>query len=144
MTQLGDFLVDISQTFPIRQGLNADKVIENARTYLVGKLYNKDIDYQKAKTLIFDDYDKKNGFPEPKVFYHYLSQCIIKHYDDCVDEGSLIAITLPNGRIYDFTVCGFGKPIDLIKDEINKKFGNCTVRKYPKGTVRIGNDFILP
>ena len=144
MNQLGEFLIDISQTFPIRQGLNADKVIENARTYLVGKLYNKEIDYQKAKTLMFDEYEKKNGFPEPKILYHYLIQCEIKHYDECVNEGSLIAITLPNGVIYDFTVCGIGKPLGVIKDEISKKYGSCTVKMYPKGTVRIGNKFVLP
>ena len=141
--KIAAFLFDIAQTYPIRSGLNAEQVIEDTRTYLVGKCYNKKFDFDKAKSLLFDDY-KQKSFPLPKEILAYLMQSEIKNYHECENEGSLIAITLPNGITYDFTVCGFGRPLENIKQEIQNKYGDCEIKTYPKGTVRIGNKFILP
>lgn len=141
--KIGDFLMDISQTYPVVRGVNAEKVIEDARTYLVGKLYNKEIDFQKAKTMMFDTYDKRT-FPEPKVLYNILYQCEVKNYDVSANEGSLVVITLPDGRKYNFTVSGIGRPLSTIKDEILKKYGGCEVKTYPKSTVMIGNKIFEP
>ena len=142
--KIGDFLMDISQTYPIRQGISAERVLEDARTYLIGKLYNKEIDFQKAKTLMFDTYEKKKGFPEPRVLYNYLAQCEIKHYDISKDEGSLVLITLPTGIQYNFTVSGIGGSLGTIKQEIVDKYGDCKIEMFPKGTVIIGNQIIEP
>lgn len=141
--KIAEFLFDIAQTYPIRSGLNAEQVFEDARTYLIGKCYNKDFDFNKAKSLLFDDY-KQKSFPLPKEILTYLMQAEIKNYHECENEGSLIAITLPNGITYDFTVSGIGRPLGVIKNEIHEKYGQCEIKTYPKGTVRIGNSFILP
>lgn len=140
--KVSEFLFDIAQTYPVRGG-NPDVVLEDTRTYLVGYLYNKDIDFVQAKKLIFDNYDSKT-FPTPKVILSYLNQCEIKKYEHCEDEGGLVVITLPNGITYDFTVSGIGRPLDDITNEIHEKYGKCDIKTYPKGTVRIGNTFVLP
>lgn len=142
--KIGDFLMDIAQTYPIRQGVNAERVIENARVYLIEKLYNKEIDFQKAKTLMFDNYEKKNGFPEPRVLYNYLIQCEVRHYDPSKNEGSLVVITLPNGYPYVFTIHGNSRPYNEIVDEIKFKYGSCKVETYPPGTVMIGKTIVAP
>lgn len=143
MEEISEFLFDISQIYPISRGLNAEKVLEDTRTYLVGKIYNKTIDYKKAKTLMFDNKELK-VFPKPSVIYDYLAQCEIKNYANCEDEGALVVITMPNGVMYDFTVTGFGKPLSQIKSEIVEKYGNVQVKTYPKGSVLIGKQVILP
>ena len=143
MDNIGQFLADISQTYPVTRGVDEEKAIENARVYLVGKLYKKEIDFEKAKTLLFDNYDKRI-FPEPKVLYGYLSQCEVKNYHTTADDGSLVVMTLPNGRIYSFELTSFGHTIEEIKGALIKKYGNVQVRTYPKGSVLIGRDVVTP
>lgn len=141
--KISEFLFDISQTYPVSRGVNAEKVLEDARTYLIGKLYKKEIDFEKAKTLIFDNYDKRT-FPEPKVLYGYLNQCEIKNYATTEDEDCLVVVTLPTGVIYPFEVAPFGRSIGEIKSEIVSKYGNVQVRTYPKGSVLLGREVITP
>lgn len=141
--KIGDFLIDIAQTYPIRSGLNAEQVIEDARTYLIGKCFKKELDFNKAKNLLFDEYKLKT-FPLPKEILGFMLRAEIKNYHECENEGALIVITLPNGLKYDFTVSGIGRHIETIKEEILKKYSDCDIKTYPKGTVRIGNKFILP
>ena len=137
--KIGDFLMDISQTYPIKTGINAERVLEDARTYLIGKLYKKEIDFIKAKNLLFDNYDKRT-FPDPKTLYSYLAQCEIKNYHECESEGSLIVLTLPNGVKYQFTVTACGRSLGAIKDEIKEKYGAFPkIETYPAGTVIIGD-----
>lgn len=136
---ISEFLYDISQTYPVSRGVNAEKVLEDARTYLVGKLYKKVIDFDRAKTLIFDNYDKKT-FPEPKVLLGYLNQCELKNYTTTGDDGSLVVMTLPNGVMYSFEIAPFGKSPEDLKKEITYKYGNVQVRTYPKGSVLIGKE----
>ena len=143
MDNIGQFLADISQTYPVTRGVDEEKVIENARVYLVGKFYNKEIDFQKAKNLIFDNYDKRT-FPEPKVLYGYLSQCEVKNYHSTADDGNLVVITLPNNMMYAFEITSFGHTIDEIKSSIIKKYGNVQVKIYPKGSVLIGRKVFTP
>lgn len=69
---------------------------------------------------------------------------IYKRYEECEGEGSLVVITLPDGRKYNFTVSGIGRPLSTIKDEILKKYGGCEVKTYPKSTVMIGNKIFEP
>jgi len=142
MNNIGEFLIDLSQTYPVTRGVNAEKVIEDARTYLVGKLYKKEIDFQKAKTLIFDNYDK-HIFPEPKLLYHYLAQCEVKNYSESEGEGNLVVMTLPSGRKYTFTICGIGNSIYSIKESVKEKYGEyLKVEIYPAGAVMVGNEII--
>ena len=145
--QIWEFVRELAEFFPLtgteeHQNKIFDSYVENLEGICIK---NKcDYDWKKVLRAIQCTYTYSK-FPPLADIIKCLPECrMYKPYVESVDEGSLIAITLPNGRIYDFTVCGFGKPIGVIKDEINKKFGNCTVKKYPKGTVRIGNDFILP
>lgn len=140
--KISEFLFELSQTYPIRGG-NPDVVLEDTRTYIVGYLYNKDIDFVQAKKLIFDNYDSKT-FPTPKVILSYLNQCEIKKYEHCEDEGGLVVITLPNGAIYSFEITGFGKPIEDIKQQAIAKYGNVQIKTYPKGSVLIGKQVVLP
>lgn len=140
--KISEFLFDIAQTYPVRGG-NPDVVLEDTRTYLVGYLYNKDIDFVQAKKLIFDNYDQKT-FPTPKTLLGYLNQCEIKKYEHCADEGGLVVMTLPNGAIYSFEITGFGKPFEDIKKQAVAKYGNVQIKQYPKGSVLIGKKVILP
>lgn len=141
--KMGDFLMDISQTYPVLKGVNAEKVIEDTRTYLIGKFYNKEIDFDKAKTLLFDEYEKRI-FPEPKTLYHYLSQCVINHYFVPEDNGCLVVMKLPQGRIYSFEVTSFGIPLEEIKKDAARRFGNAQISIYPKGSVLIDEEVITP
>lgn len=141
--KMSEFLFDISQTYPIRGGLNAEKVLEDTRTYLVGKCYKKEFDFDKAKSLIFDEYKQKT-FPLPKEILGYLLQAEVKSYKECADEGDLIVITLPNGVIYDFTVCASGRNINTITDELKFKYGTFEIKQYPKGSVLMGREVVLP
>ena len=137
--KLGEFLFDISQTYPVSRGVNAEKVLEDARTYLIGKLFRKEIDYEKAKTLFFDNYDKRT-FPEPKVLYEYLNQCEIRNYQTSSRDGELVVFRLPEGKVYSFTVSGIGKPLGFYKSDIERRFGKCKMETYPKGSVLIGTE----
>lgn len=69
---------------------------------------------------------------------------IYKTYTPCKDDGSLLVVTLPDGRFYDFTICSIGKSLDSIKNEIIEKYGDCNIELYPVGTVRIGKKIFLP
>lgn len=62
-----------------------------------------------------------------------------KKVQKCVDEGSLLVVTLPSGYTYEFTVSGIGRSIEDIKADIKRKFGQCEYKFYPKGTVIIGS-----
>lgn len=139
--KLGEFLYELSQTYPMRGG-NPDVVLEDTRTYLVGYLYNKDIDFVQAKKLIFDNYESKT-FPTPKVILGYLNQCEIKKYEHCADEGGLVVMTLPNGAMYSFIISGFGRSIESIKKKVIDKYGNVDIQIYPKGSILIGKTVVL-
>ena len=141
--RMGEFLVDIAQIFPIPRGRNAERVIEETRTYLIGYCYNKNIDFERTKKTIFDNYTGQY-FPTPNLLLGYLLQNEIKSYDSCVNDGSLLLITLPNGQQYEFVVSSFDKPLSKIKEDIERKHGNCTIEAYPKGTVIIGGKIFTP
>ena len=87
--------------------------------------------YQKFPPLA----DIIKCLPEGKIF---------KPYRECADEGTLIVITLPTGVIYSFAVSGIGRSFNVIKEEITEKYGDCDIKQYPKGSVLIGKQVILP
>lgn len=141
--KIGRFLLDIAQTYPIRSSLNAEQVIEDARTYLIGKCFKKEFDFDKAKNLLFDEYKLKT-FPLPKEILGFMLRAEIKNYHECENEGAFVVITLPNGISYDITISAIGRSLDTIKDEIKNTYGACDVKTYPKGTVRIGKKIFTP
>lgn len=69
---------------------------------------------------------------------------VIKSYVPSKDEGNLIVLTLSGGKKYYFTSSAIGRSLDKVKEEITLKYGDCQVEKYPKGTVVIGNNIVLP
>ena len=84
-------------------------------------------------------------FPPLAEIIKVLPECVkVKPYQESEDEGALVVITMPNGVMYDFTITGFGKPLSQIKSEIVEKYGNVQVKTYPKGSVLIGKQVILP
>ena len=141
--KISEFLFDISQTFPVRSGLNAEKVLEDTRTYLIGKCYKKEFDFDRAKSLLFDDYKQKT-FPLPKEILAYLMQSEVKNYTRSEDEGCLVVATLPNGVMYSFEIAPFGRSAEEIKKQMVSNYGNVQIKTYPKGSVLIGKEVITP
>lgn len=134
--QLEDFLIDISEIYPISAKLNYEKVIEQYADYLLEFCINKQIDYKKAKHHIFDNYHYRN-FPDMQTFKESLFVAEVTQYQQCKNEGALLVVTLPNGYQYRFTVSAIGNNQETIKKDVEKRFGNCNWQLYSKGTVII-------
>ncbi len=141
--KISEFLFDIAQTFPIYRSGSIETVIEDVRTYLVGYLYDKEIDFSRAKKLIFDKHEKTT-FPTPHELLDALMKSEIVHVKSSEDYEKVVVLTLPNGYKYVFTLCNTGKTLDEIKEECTHKYGECKFKTYPKGTVLIGDKVVLP
>lgn len=132
--QLEDFLIDVSEIYPISSKLNYESVIEQYTDYLLEFCINKQIDFKKAKHYIFEN-NQYRSFPDMRTFKESLFVAEITQYQQCKDEGALLVITLPSGYQYHFTVSARGKKLDKIKQECKRRYGECTYQFYPKGTV---------
>ncbi len=142
---LHKFLVDVSQIFPVQASRNKERVWEIASKYLWEGIYKKEINYDIALNWIIVNHKKNTYFPEITFIAEALKYAEIKPFHrECADEGLLLVVTLTSGYQYKFTVSSIGKPIDVIKSSIKQKFGDCTYKFYPKGTVIIGNNVFMP
>lgn len=140
---LHKFLTDVSQIFPVQSTRNKERVWELTSNHLWGQIFNKEINYDIALSWLIDNH-KNSYFPDIKLIGESLHNAIVKpFYRECVDEGSLLVVTLASGFTYEFTVSGIGKSINDLKGDIKRKFGDCTYKFYPKGTVIIGGKVFM-
>ena len=139
--QLEDFLIDLTDFYPIPSSKSFDKVIALSIDYLLQFCLNKEIDFKKALNSIFDKY-KFKSFPELSVIKESLLESEVKHYGYCKDEGVLVVIEIPGIATYNFEISPMGRDLDTVKKEIISKYGNAKVSIYPKGTVMVGQQIM--
>ena len=132
-----EFLQELESFFPLNE---TDDIIKKriafyteileAEVAKTGKSYN----YRQITEWFLKTY-KYKSFPALPNILEALPHGEVQSYKECSDEGSVLIVTLASGYQYQFTVSGIGKPIDDIKSTIKQKFGDCTYKFYPKGTV---------
>lgn len=140
--QLENFLMDLSDIYPIPDTRNFDKIIGQYCDYLIQFCTNKQIDFTKVKNTIFDQY-KFKGFPDMPFIKECLKTGEIQRYIASKDEGCLVVIRAEN-HIYAFEVAACGKNIEDIKKDASARFENSKIEIYPKGSVLIGEKVITP
>lgn len=136
--QLEDFLIDLTEFYPIPNTKNFDKIISQSVDYLLQFCINKEFDFKKVRNAIFDRY-KFKGFPDLALIKECLREGEVYKYKNCKDEGCLVVLRLPQGRIYSFEVATFGRSLEELKKDAATKFGNAKVEIYPCGSKLIGN-----
>lgn len=141
--QLEDFLINITDFYPISSNKNYNNVIAQSVDYLMEFCCGKEIDFKKARNYIFDNY-KFKGFPDLALLKESLLNSEVIKFKHCEDEGGLVVVTLPTGKIFTFEISAFGKSLDDIKKQVVSNYGNVQIRTYPKGTVMIGTTIIQP
>lgn len=136
---LHQFLVDTAQIFPVQATRDKNRLWDLASNYLWARIYKKEINYDKALSWLIDNLKKNSYFPDITTIAESLKYGEVKPIcESCADEGSLLVVTLPNGYTYHFTVSSTGKPMSEVKSGLEQKFGQCTYKIYPKGTLIIG------
>lgn len=141
--QLEDFLINITDFYPISSNKNFDNVIAQSLDYLLQFCCGKEIDFKKARNYVFENY-KFKGFPDLAILKESLLNAEIIKQKYCKDEGGLVVVTFPTGKIFTFEISPLGKPLEEIKKQVIAKYGNVQIKTYPKGTVMIGNTIVLP
>ena len=136
---LHQFLVDTAQIFPVQATRDKNRLWDLASNYLWARIYKKEINYDKALSWLIDNLKKNSYFPDITTIAESLKYGEVKPIcESCADEGSLLVVTLPNGYTYHFIVSSTGKPMSEVKSEKKQKFGQCSYKIYPKGTLIIG------
>ena len=146
--KLWEFIRELAFYFPLSgtdeaKNKTFDMYVENLEGIAIT---NKcEYDWKKVLKVIQCTYTFKS-FPSLADIIKVLPECrIIKPYKECKGEGSVIILTLPTGSKYLFVVSGIGRPITDIQAEIKEKFGSeSKIEHYPKGTVLIGDEILLP
>ena len=140
---INKFLFEVMQEFPITDSSAAEEVINRFAKLIVEKLGDKEIDFEKAKYLLFTQYERRNypSFPE---LLSYLKKAVIQKETPETESGSWYLLTLPNGKKYSFYPCSFSKTVEEYKEEWTKKFGEFTLQKCPPDSVLIGDKLFIP
>lgn len=136
------FLLKLSYLFPL-DGKRLEPVFETYTDILLEKFLKKEYDLKKLTSYIAQNY-KFQSFPPVKFILECLPMAEIHHFNNTANEGEVIIITLPNGIMYSFTVTGFGKDLNLIRYNLRESYGDCDIKRYPKGTVLVGTTVIEP
>lgn len=145
--QIWEFIRELAFFFPLsgteeHKNKIFDSYVENLEGICIS--HKCEYDWKKVLQAIQRTYTYTK-FPPLADIIKVLPECkIFKPYQECKDAGSLIALTLPNGITYDFTISGIGRPLENIKEEIKNRYGDCEIKIYPKGTIRIGNKYVSP
>ena len=141
--EIVDFLKKLNSIFPI-EGKRVEAVFDTYTDILLERCLKKEYDAKKLLSRIAQEH-KYSYFPTVKLILEQLPYAEIVHYWDAPpNEGALIVLTLTNGVIYAFTVTDFGKTVQELKADYRKKYGECEIKMYPKGSVLIGNTVIEP
>ena len=141
--QLEDFLINITDFYPISSNKNFDNVIAQSLDYLLQFCCGKEIDFKKARNYVFENY-KSKGFPDLALLKESIICSEIKKTKTCEDEGCLVVLRTGGNHIYGFKVSTTGRSLEDIKKDATARFGNVKVETYPKGSVLIGDKVFLP
>lgn len=138
-----NFLTKLNSIFPM-ENKRVDTVFETYTDVLLEKCHAKEYDLKKLLSLIVQD-AKYMTFPSLKTILGFLPTAEIVHYSKPVaNADSLIVLTLPSGFMYSFLVGAEGKTFKELKSDCMRRFGECEIKMYPKGSVLIGNTVIEP
>ena len=141
-----EFLQELECFFPLNE---AEEMVKKRISFYADILKSemaktgKSYDYRKITQWFLKNYKYKT-FPSLANIIDALPNGEVQPYKECKDEGSLLVVTLASGYTYEFTVSGIGKSINDLKSDIKRKFGDCTYKFYPKGTVIIGGKVFMP
>ena len=151
--KIWEFLRELAFFYPMekKEDKDKEKIYSSYVDNLEGiAISNKcEYDWKKVLQCIQRTYTYAK-FPPLADIIKFLPECRIeKAYKPCKDEGSLIVITMPNGKKYQFTVCSWGKSLDRYKEEWQLKYKpeeyeKIKIEQYPAGTVIIGDTIFLP
>ena len=141
--QLENFLIDLTEIYPLNTSKNFEKVIEEYTDYLLQFCENKEINFKRVKFAVFEK-NKFKKYPDFSMLKECLAIGEMTQYQKCKNEGELLVITLPDGRKYQFIVSAVGKNIQDIKSSVKRRFGDCKYDFYPKGTVINGEKVFIP
>ena len=140
--QLEDFLIDLTEFYPISDKRDFNKIISQSVDYLLQFCINKEIDFKKVRNIIFDTY-KFKGFPDLPLIRDCLKAGEIQKYTNCKDEGCLVVIRAEK-HIYSFEIAPLGRSLEDIKKNASAMFENAKIEIYPKGSVLIGDTVVTP
>lgn len=141
-----EFLQELESFFPLNE---PEEMVKKRISFYADILKsemaknNKDYNYRKITQWFLKNYKYKT-FPSLANIIEALPNGEVEKYVPSSDEGSLLVVTLASGFTYEFTVSGIGKSINDLKADIKRKFGDCTYKFYPKGTVIIGGKVFMP
>lgn len=152
---LFEFMRSLESFYPLNE--SQEKVNNRLSSYvdiLEGEIVKsgKKYDFDKILKHIQMNYRYKT-FPSLPDILEYMEQGVIKEVVNCKDEGCLVVVKLPNGRIYTFEVATFGKPLEDIKKHARQKFvseddwkqgKDVEVNIYPAGSVLMGDKVYTP
>ena len=138
-----NFLTKLNSIFPM-ENKRVDTVFETYTDILLEKCLEKEYDLKKLLSKIVQTY-RYTTFPSAKFILECLPYAeIVRCTESIANEGALVVLKLPNSLIYTFTVTDFGKSVKELKADYMKRFGDCEIKMYPKGSVLIGNTVIEP
>ena len=141
--QIKDFLVKLNSIFPL-ECKRIEPVFETYTDIILGRCLNKEYDFKKLLSLIAQNY-KYTTFPNARFILEQLPYAEIVHYEAPVaNKDFLIVLKLPKGVVYCFTVADTGRSVKELKADYMKKYGDCEIKMYPKGTLLVGNEIIEP
>lgn len=133
-----EFLQELASFFPLDEKEDMIRKRISIYTEILKAEVTKsksEYDFRKVIQWFLSNY-KYKSFPNMATILEALPNGeISKISERCKDEGALLVVTLSSGYTYEFTVSHIGKSIDVLKASIKQKFGDCTYKFYPKGTV---------
>jgi len=132
------FLYHIMQTYPVYAGNDEKKVINDTAKYILKNLDGKNVDFEKAKNLLFAKYERKS-FPTPSELMNFLNKSVIVETNPEINDGTWYLLTLPSGTKYAFTPAPFGKTCEELEEEFKKNYNDFTFEKFDDNTAIIGN-----
>lgn len=144
--KLQEMLEELLRFYPINNR-KEDDIAQDLVTYrelILEQVHKSNEEYDWTKCLKYiQTHRVYKTFPSiPDILEALPHSFVDKKYQPSPNEGALLVVTLPNGYQYKFTVSGRGKTFKQIENDIKRKFGECTFKFYPKGTIII-DDKIL-
>lgn len=145
---LKEMLFELSEFYPIKgkdEKEDKKKIINRYHDLIKGYILNKDYNWDKVLTNIQIN-RKYSTFPTVHDIIENLPQFEKKkEYIADKDEGAVLVVELPSGYKYQFEVSNVAKKnFSQLKAELHRRFGDFKLKKYPKGTVIIGDTVFEP
>lgn len=140
--KIKDFLVKLNYLFPL-EGKRIETVFETYTDILLEHCLRKEYDFKKLLSRSVQEW-KLTRYPTVKFIIEQLPYAeVVRYYSPAPDEGSLIVLKLPNGFAYTFTATNYAKSLKELMADCTKRYGECEIKIYPKGTIMIGNKKII-